>query len=272
MAGSPLARINSLNTVWINAAVPERDAAAIDGGTRVTATIAAQRGRTFSGMVEKLLPSVDPMTRTLSARIVFDNPDGALIPGMYAELVLHPSDDGPQYVLVPTESVIATGTREVVLVALDDGRFRPQAVTVGMEAQGQTQILQGLQAGDRVVLSGQFLIDSEASLSGVLAAMEQLATKGLTADAGTSTPVAERHTADGVIERTSGDRWTIDTGPIASLGMGAMTMRFRGPDNRSVTVEAGQRIRFTFFQNAEGDYQIDTIMVSEADPNPGAQP
>lgn len=169
MPGTPLARINGLDNVWINAAIAERDAAAIVAGDAVTATVQALPGRRFAGHVEALLPNVDSLTRTLTARVVFDNNERLLIPGMFAQLELTPQDDGRECVLVATEAVIATGTREVVIVAAGKGRFRAQEVRVGLEADGQSEILEGLAAGERVVLSGQFLLDSEASLSGALA-------------------------------------------------------------------------------------------------------
>jgi membrane fusion protein, copper/silver efflux system len=181
MAGNLLARINGRDRVWINAAIPERDAALIGAGAAVRATLRALPGRTFSGRVEQMLASVDAQTRTQTARIVIDNSGRSLIPGMYAELQLHSTADAEQHVLVPTEAVIETGTRQVVVVAAADGGFRSQAVTLGREADGSREILSGLDADDTVVLSGQFLIDSEASLNALESRMKP--------PAGTSEPV-----------------------------------------------------------------------------------
>jgi Cu(I)/Ag(I) efflux system membrane fusion protein len=172
-AGMPLARINGLDSVWIEAAIPERDAARVGAGTAAIATLAALPGRRFAGAVEALLPDVDPMTRTLTARVVLDNPDGALVPGMYPDLELTPTDGAPECVLVPTEAVIATGARHVVIVDEGKGRFRAQEVRVGTETGGMSEILDGIADGERVVLSGQFLIDSEASLNGALVRLER---------------------------------------------------------------------------------------------------
>jgi membrane fusion protein, copper/silver efflux system len=105
------------------------------------------------------------MTRTLKARLVFDNADGALRPGMFADVTLFGGAQR-EVLLVPTEAVIRTGTRTVVMVAEDAGRYRPAQVETGPERDGQTVILSGLEAGQNVVVSGQFLIDSEASLLG----------------------------------------------------------------------------------------------------------
>jgi len=126
---------------------------------------------TPNSAVAALLPQVDAGSRTLTARVVLQNPDHRLAPGMYAEVAI----DGPAraaQVLVPTEAVIATGTRRVVIVAEGQGRFRAQEVRTGIEADGQTVVREGVREGERVVASGQFLIDSEASLRGALARLQ----------------------------------------------------------------------------------------------------
>ena len=168
-AGTALARINGLDSVWIEAAVPERDAARVGPGTPAIATLAALPGQRYEGLVEALLPDVDPATRTLTARIVLSNPDHALLPGMFPEVELAPAAPDGERVLVPSEAVIATGVRQVVIVAEGKGRVRAQEVRVGTEAEGSSEILAGIEEGEPVVLSGQFLIDSEASLNGALA-------------------------------------------------------------------------------------------------------
>jgi Cu(I)/Ag(I) efflux system membrane fusion protein len=169
MPGTLLARINGLDTLWVEAAVPERAAGRVGAGATALATVPAFPGRAFEGTVDAVLPSLDPATRTVTARIVLDNAERALVPGMFAELELAPAGAVHERVLVPSEAVIATGTRQVVIVAEGQGRFRAQEVRVGAEDDGRTEILEGLAEGERVVLSGQFLIDSEASLSGALA-------------------------------------------------------------------------------------------------------
>ena len=168
-AGTALARINGLDSVWIEAAIPERDAARVAAGTPATATLAALPGRRFEGRVEALLPDVDPATRTLTARIALANPAHALLPGMFPDVELAPDADTAERVLVPSEAVIDTGTRQVVIVSEGKGRFRAQQVRIGREADGRAEVLEGVAEGEPVVLSGQFLIDSEASLVGALA-------------------------------------------------------------------------------------------------------
>lgn len=166
-AGMPLMTIVGLATVWVEAAIPQAQAAGIVPGTQVTASVSAFPGETFEGQVEALLPSVDAGNRTQMARIVLANPGQRLAPGMFADLQFA-GTAGASYPLLPDEALIATGTDARVIVALGEGRFQPVRVTTGRSAGGRTEILSGLSGGERVVVSGQFLLDSEASLSGAL--------------------------------------------------------------------------------------------------------
>jgi Cu(I)/Ag(I) efflux system membrane fusion protein len=166
MNGAPLFRINGLGTVWIHAEIPESMAAEVRRGTRAEARAIAFPDRVFTGTVTAILPEVNPATRTLKARIEVANPGGRLVPGMFARIAFATS--APREALViPSEAVIRTGRRDVVMVARGDGKFAPVEVEIGAESAGKTEIRKGLQAGDKVVVSGQFLIDSEASLKGV---------------------------------------------------------------------------------------------------------
>ena len=166
-AGQTLMTLNGLRTVWVEAALPQAVAATVQAGTPVTVRIDALPGRRFQGTVETLLPELDTSTRTQRARIVLDNPDGALAPGMFATVDLRPASGAPLMV-VPDAALIATGEQTRVIVAQGNGRFRPAGVRTGRSADGYTAILEGLRGDEQVVVSGQFLIDSEASLSGAL--------------------------------------------------------------------------------------------------------
>jgi Cu(I)/Ag(I) efflux system membrane fusion protein len=163
MSGAPLFRINGLETVWINVEVPESLRGQVRSGDGVKAQTPALPGIVFDGKVSTVLPNVNLATRTLTARVELANPKARLVPGMFVAVQF--ANGGPQDVLrVPTEAVIETGTRRVVLLAQEGGKFRPVNVETGSEGGGQTEIRSGLAAGQRVVVSGQFLIDSEASL------------------------------------------------------------------------------------------------------------
>lgn len=163
MPGAALFRINGLKTVWVNAQVPEAQVSMIPPGSQATVHATAWPGGAFEGRVAALLPDVDPQTRTLPVRVVVENAQFKLAPGMFVSLDFE-GQDAQEQLVVPSEAVIMTGERNVVIVARDGGGFDVAEVTVGAEVAGRTAILAGLAAGQSIVLSGQFLIDSEASL------------------------------------------------------------------------------------------------------------
>lgn len=180
-AGTLLFRINGTGTVWLEAAVPQADVAGIAPGTPVQASVSALPGRVFDGRVQTLLPQIDPGSRAQRARIVLDNAAGLLAPGMFADITLKPAGSA-EYPLVPSDAVIGSGDAARVIVLGKNDTFQPVLVRPGRSGGGFTEILSGLQGGERVVASGQFLIDSEANLSGAL--------ERLGADAGNATPDA----------------------------------------------------------------------------------
>ena len=165
--GTMLFRVNGNATVWLEADVPQAGSAGITAGTPVDATVDAMPGQVFHGRVETLLPQVDVGSRTQRARIVLDNPGALLAPGMFAQITLKPVD-GAEHPLVSSDALIGAGGQARVIVLGDDDKFRPVAVQPGRSSEGMTEILSGLKGGERVVASGQFLIDSEANLSGAL--------------------------------------------------------------------------------------------------------
>jgi Cu(I)/Ag(I) efflux system membrane fusion protein len=163
MPGAALFRINGLKTVWVNAQVPEAQVSMVPAGSHATVHATAWPGMEFTGQVAALLPDVDPQTRTLPVRVEVENPQFNLAPGMFVSLDFAAQDERESLV-VPSEAVIVTGERSVVIVAREGGGFDVAEVTLGAEVSGRTAILSGLEAGQSIVLSGQFLIDSEANL------------------------------------------------------------------------------------------------------------
>ena len=258
MTGAPLFRLNGLSTVWVNAEVPESAAAQVRPGNAVEARASALPGEMFKGKVSAILPEVNPATRTLKARIELANPGGRLVPGMFATVGFTPAP-GRDVLLVPTEAVIQTGTRSVVIVGQDDGRFEPVDVEIGREAGGRTEIRKGLRAGQRVVTSGQFLIDSEASLRASGTRMspggEAAASREANTNASTST-----HRGEGVVESIENDEIMLSHGPIPTLGWDAMTMAFRLPRaGLPAQIRIGDRVDFAIRAAADGAFEIASI-------------
>jgi membrane fusion protein, copper/silver efflux system len=172
-SGTQLFRINGLRSVWINAEVPEAQRSMISMTAGVTAHAPGWPGVAFPGRLEALLPQVDPVSRTLTIRAVIANVKNRLSPGMFVTLDLTGPASEPRLV-VPSEAIIMTGQRTVVIVARDAGTFSVANVTTGGEADGSTVILSGLEEGQSIVLSGQYLIDSEASLTETVNRLDKL--------------------------------------------------------------------------------------------------
>ncbi|HUZ12983.1 MAG TPA: efflux RND transporter periplasmic adaptor subunit [Caulobacteraceae bacterium] len=165
--GQTLARINGLASVWLEAAVPQAQAGLVGVGEPAAVDLTAFPGRTFQGRVTALLPAAQASSRTVTVRVELPNPGGVLRPGMFA--TAHLAGKPEPALLVPSEAVIETGSKSLVMLAEGGGRYRPVEVEVGRQSGDETQILAGLAAGQQVVASGEFLIDSEASLAGVAA-------------------------------------------------------------------------------------------------------
>ena len=239
--GMTLARINGLGTVWAQADVPESQIALLRVGAKVEARSPGAPGTVFKGTVEAILPEVAAATRTLKARVQLANPGAALSPGMLVTMQFIDQRATPA-LLVPTEAIIATGQRMVVMLAEEGGRYRPVNVEIGIESAGQTEIKKGLTAGQRVVVSSQFLIDSEASLKGVEARLN-------------SEPPAQAvksaklvpHQGQARIEAINQDGVTLSHGPIPSAGWGSMTMAFQPPaGGLPSNVAVGDKVEFEF--------------------------
>jgi len=160
--GTTLMSIGALDDVWVEAEVFERQAALVAVGLPVTMTLDYLPGETWEGTVDYVYPSLDEKTRTLRIRLRFNNEAGTLKPNMFAQVLIRagPSQDT---LIIPREAVIRTGDQDRVVLALGAGRFKSIAVDLGRVDQQDAEILRGLQVGDRVVVSAQFLLDSESS-------------------------------------------------------------------------------------------------------------
>ena len=262
MAGATLFRINGLGTVWANAEVPESQVALLRPGAKVQVKSPAVPGALFEGRVQVILPEVNQTTRTLKARLELANPKGALVPGMFVQMQFMDMYAG-HALLVPSEAIIQTGKRTVVMLAEEggnSGRFRPVDVEIGIESGGQTEIKRGLQAGQRVVVSSQFLIDSEASLKGVEA---RLNVEPKPSAANTAT----RYEAEAKVENIGRDQVTLSHGPIAPLKWGAMTMDFKLPPTGVPRgVAAGDKVSFEFYIDSDKQPQVTRITLMAPEP------
>ena len=255
-AGATLFRIAGIGSVWVVAEIPESQAEHVVPGTRAELNLPAYPNDRVSGRVAAILPEINAATRTVRARIEVANPGGRLKPGMYANVSF--ASPARDLLLVPSEAVIRTGDRTVVIVAEAQGRFRVAAVETGMESGSETEIRAGLKAGERVVASGQFLIDSEASLRSALARLE--AAPAAVAPAGKS--AAHRGRGRVIAVDAVKGRLELDHEPMPSMSWPAMKMGFAVRDRESLAkLRPGDRVDFTVQGKPDenGDYVIDRV-------------
>jgi Cu(I)/Ag(I) efflux system membrane fusion protein len=247
--GMNLARINGLATVWVEAAVPEAQAATATPGQIAEVRLPAMPGQVIRGKVTAVLPEANRESRTLRVRVELPNPGQRLRAGMFAHVALQGAPQG-EAVTVPTEAVVRTGRRALVYLLDAPGRYRPVEVEVGPEIDERIVIFKGVEAGQQVVASGQFLIDSEATLRGVTARASGVAP---------AAPAAEHHVNGTVNEAAGGGVITLDHDPVPALKWPAMTMPFKlaRPDMAS-GLKAGDKVHFSFRQ--EGDESVITAI------------
>lgn len=258
MAGSSLVQISDLSQVWVIAEVPERDVKRLKLGITAEVQLQSLPGEIFKGKVDYLYPMLNDTSRTLQVRIELPNKDNQLRPGMYANVAF--TGQTHEGLSVPTESIIATGTRQVVIVKEVMG-YRPVEIKTGQERDSHTEVLSGLADGEEVVASGQFLIDSEASLSGVLARLSQQdkamgegmdqgsdmqMSKGklITSEKKMSakTPRGRGKVVD--VDMKSG-HVTLSHEPIKDLGWPSMTMGFKVKDYKELRkLRKGDEVEF----------------------------
>jgi len=237
-ATAPLLELAGIDSVWITVDYPQTQAQLLAPGSEVLASADGWPGETFHGRVSELLPQLDTATRTLKARIVLDNPQHKLKPGMFLSVTRPAGQSLPPVLAIPEEALIDTGNSRRVLVAAGEGHFRPVDVVTGMTASGWTQVQSGLKEGDRVVTSGQFLIDSEASLRSALP--------------DTARPVAQEYETRGVVEAIADGRITLSHQPIPALNWDSMTMDFV-LTQPVAGLKPGDRVMFRFrLDDADG--------------------
>ncbi|MCF6325049.1 MAG: efflux RND transporter periplasmic adaptor subunit [Gammaproteobacteria bacterium] len=203
---SQLYQVADLSRVWVYAEVFEFELPWINENDPAQITVEGVPGREFHGHISYIYPYLDRKARTARVRLEFDNRDGALLPEMFANVILKSARSEPA-VLVPAQAVVRSGTRKHVFVVREPGKFEPREVVVGVTSEGRSQILEGIKAGEEVVISAQFLIDSESSL--------REATAKMMAGAKKNVPEATR----AEMEMPGAPDQTIDKGEMGGMEM-----------------------------------------------------
>ncbi|HEY9445803.1 MAG TPA: efflux RND transporter periplasmic adaptor subunit, partial [Burkholderiales bacterium] len=249
MPGEALYQVADLSAVWVIADVFEQDIGLLQTGAKAIVRINAYPGKTFSGRVAYVYPTLNPQTRTIPVRVELGNPGRLLKPSMYADVEL-PMSTGGRVLTVPTSAVIDSGVRRIVLVQLKEGRYEPRVVELGARNDDYVAVLSGVENGEQVVVSANFLIDAESNLKAAIGGFG-----GSTASAGTPSPASVGHKAEGVVDSLDAKAGTVSMshGPVASLKWPAMTMEFKVANQALLEdLQPGARVAFEFVERGPG--------------------
>jgi Cu(I)/Ag(I) efflux system membrane fusion protein/cobalt-zinc-cadmium efflux system membrane fusion protein len=167
MAGAPLLRIADLTNLWLTADIYENELSKVKLGSNASIKFNFLPEKTYIGKISFIYPTIEPTSRTARIRIDVSNSNGELKPDMFANVVVEGIDLG-EYPVVPENAVIRSGTKDIVIVSIGNGKFKPTEIKLGSYADGFYQVLEGLTEGNKVVTSAQFLIDSESNLKAAI--------------------------------------------------------------------------------------------------------
>jgi len=273
MPGEVLYQVTDLSSVWVLADVPEADLGLLRNGAAAALNFTAYPGQRFEGRVTYVYPTLKPETRSVPVRIELANPKGLLKPAMAAQVELAVGNAAP-VLAVPDSAVIDSGTRRVVLVQRGqpgEGRFEPREVQLGAHGngahgEGAYEVLQGLQAGEQVVVSANFLIDAESNLRAALGAFNPPAAASAAASGGAASSTAAAgkvgHRGVGRVEEVDAKTGavTVNHEPIASLKWPAMTMEFQLANTALAKgLKPGVRVDFEFLERQPGEWVITAV-------------
>lgn len=236
----------SLEQVWVDIEVFERQSHWIKTGTTATMTLSATPGRVWNGSVDFVYPILNAQTRTLRVRLIFMNKEGLLKPNMFASVALKPESEA-SVLTIPREAVIRSGNMTRVVLAEGDGKYRSARINIGREANERVEVLEGLSQGDLVVTSAQFMLDSESSQTAELARIN-----------GTEAP-ATQVWAKGNITKIMADQRmaTINHQAVKEWDWPGMVMNFSFAEGLDMSgIQIGQAIDFAIHKTASGQYEV----------------
>ncbi len=253
MPGEALYQIADLSSVWVVADVFEQDIGQVKTGATAKVRINAYPDKVFEGKISYVYPTLNEMTRTVPVRVELANPGLLLKPAMFAQVELPVGARG-NVVTVPVSAVIDSGTRQIVLVQLGEGRFEPREVKLGARSDNYVEVIEGIKDADQVVVAANFLIDAESNLKAALSGM------GTNNKASTSATVG--HKANGRIDDIDAKNATatIEHGPVESLKWPSMTMEFTFANSALLSgLKPGASIDFEFVERGQGEWVITAV-------------
>ncbi|MGV0951537.1 MAG: efflux RND transporter periplasmic adaptor subunit [Azonexus sp.] len=254
MPGETLFQIADTSSVWVQADVFEQDIAAVNVGQKAKIRINAYLGEVFEGRIAYVYPTLKAETRTVPVRIELPNPKGRLKPAMFADVDIPAGGTAP-VLTVPVSAVIDSGSRQVVIVQLAEGRFEPRPVKLGQRGGEFVQVLDGVKDGEQVVVTANFLIDAESNLKAALGGMQKTESAGK--------PAAVGHRAEGTLNAIdlAAGSVTISHGPVASLNWPAMKMDFVLANPALVAgVKPGAAVAIEFVERGQGEWVITSLV------------
>ncbi len=277
MPGEMLYQVTNLASVWVIADVFEQDIGQVRTGAKATVRINAYPDKQFSGAITYVYPTLKSETRTVPVRVELSNPLGLLKPGMFAQVEL-PVDTKRSVLTVPTSAVIDSGTRQIILVQVQEGRFDPREVKLGARSDDRIEVLEGVRDGEMVVVAANFLIDAESNLKAAIGGLGHSghgspAPQGGSAESKATTSVG--HRGEGKIEDidTKIGSLTIAHGPVSTLKWPAMTMEFKVANSSLLSgLKPGMSLSFEFVERGQGEWIITAIKpvtASAANPHAG---
>ena len=255
--GSTIMSIGDLSEVWVEGELFERQAGQVKTGTAVTMTLDYLPGQAWQGQVDYIYPMLDPNTRTVKVRLRFNNENGNFKPNMFAQLVLHTQGDD-NTLLIPREALIRTGTQDRVVLALGEGSYKSITVKVGRYDSENVEILAGLNDGEYVVSSAQFLLDSESSKSSDFKRMEKMSTSK---DESTKDQKPDTATVKGKVNSLMAEHGMINISrdAIKKWGRPAATLDFIADEDVSlIGINVNDEVEFTF-EIHDGNFVITSI-------------
>lgn len=274
MPGETLYQVSDLSAVWIIADVFEQDIGLVKQGSKARIKINAYPDKTFEGRIAYVYPTLKVETRTVPVRIELANPGMLLKPGMFAQVELPTSAEGP-VLTVPTSAVIDSGARQIVLVQAREGRFEPREVKLGARSDERVEVKEGVREGEPVVVAANFLIDAESNLK---AALGNFSHAGHGKEASGEAKLAASgagHKTVGRVEEIDARAGTasISHEPIESLKWPAMTMEFKVANGAVLNeLKPGISVAFEFVERAQGEWVITAAKPATAKPAAGTNP
>ena len=284
MPGEALFQVTDLSSVWVVADVFEQDVGLVKSGAKASVTLPAYPGQTFIGAITYIYPTLKPDTRTVPVRIELANPKLLLKPAMFAQVDVQLGGSAP-VLTVPESAVIDSGKRQIVLVQRGEGRFEPREIRTGSRGDNFIEVLEGLKAGEEVVVAANFLIDAESNLQAAIGGLGGHAGHGGAAadaaPASTASPPANQATKAAVGHQGNGSVEGVDAKsgvltlkhePIASLKWPAMTMEFTVANPSLLAgLKPGTPVTFEFVERQPGEWVI-TRLTAKAAANMPTQP